>query len=203
MAQNRKNEILHAACQCFLKFGYDKTTLDDIGLSVGMNKVSLYYYFKNKEAIFSELILSEADECCEYLENKVKAIPDYKEKIITWIEEGLKYKNNNSILQQLSIESIKKLGPQLYYLKEYAKNKGIEYLEGIFSELKSRNEIIECDVKRIAVIIQDIIYSMKDYYYQQIKSSPMDSTDVNFILQNIVFSVSLILDGLMMSPLNH
>jgi AcrR family transcriptional regulator len=51
----KKEAILHGAAGCFTKFGYEKTTLDDIGKSAALNKASIYYYFKNKEEILSIL----------------------------------------------------------------------------------------------------------------------------------------------------
>jgi AcrR family transcriptional regulator len=60
-AFEKKKEILKAASDCFARYGYEKTTLDDIGKMVGLNKASLYYYYKNKEAIFSEVVFEETE----------------------------------------------------------------------------------------------------------------------------------------------
>jgi len=46
--QNREN-ILKIAREIFSKYGYKKTTLDDIANAVRKGKSSLYYYFKSKE----------------------------------------------------------------------------------------------------------------------------------------------------------
>jgi len=57
-----KNQIIISAKQVFAKFGYKKTTLDEIGKSCGKGKTGIYYYFKNKEDIFKEVIKKEAEE---------------------------------------------------------------------------------------------------------------------------------------------
>ena len=62
----KKQEILKAASECFARFGYEKTTLDDIGKMVGLNKASLYYYYKNKEDIFAEVVLQAGDSLSIY-----------------------------------------------------------------------------------------------------------------------------------------
>jgi AcrR family transcriptional regulator len=49
-----------------------KITLDNIGMLVGLNKASLYYYYKNKESIFCIVIFREADIYLEGLQKKVK-----------------------------------------------------------------------------------------------------------------------------------
>ncbi len=51
----RRREILAAAEQCFFKFGYAKTSLDDIARVAGLSRPLLYRKFANKEAIFHAL----------------------------------------------------------------------------------------------------------------------------------------------------
>jgi AcrR family transcriptional regulator len=54
-----KAEILDSAANLFQKWGYNKTTIEDIAKSAGKGKSSLYYYYKDKEEIFSAVITRE------------------------------------------------------------------------------------------------------------------------------------------------
>ncbi|MBN2165664.1 MAG: TetR/AcrR family transcriptional regulator [Marinilabiliaceae bacterium] len=56
-----KNAILEVARNLFSKYGYKKTTMEDIAQALGKGKSSLYYYFKNKEDIFQAVIDWEED----------------------------------------------------------------------------------------------------------------------------------------------
>jgi AcrR family transcriptional regulator len=56
-----RNSILKSARELFAKFGYRKTTMEDIAMALRKGKSSLYYYFKNKEEIFQAVIELEAD----------------------------------------------------------------------------------------------------------------------------------------------
>ena len=49
----RRAEILEAAKSCFLRYGYGKTSLDDIAKEAGLSRPLLYRKYANKEAIFS------------------------------------------------------------------------------------------------------------------------------------------------------
>jgi TetR/AcrR family transcriptional regulator, transcriptional repressor of aconitase len=49
----RRAEIIAAAKTCFLRFGYGKTSLDDIAREAGLSRPLLYRKYPNKEAIFS------------------------------------------------------------------------------------------------------------------------------------------------------
>ncbi|HET6559677.1 MAG TPA: TetR/AcrR family transcriptional regulator, partial [Prolixibacteraceae bacterium] len=44
-----RESILKTAQEIFSKYGYKKTTLDDIANAVRKGKSSLYYYFTSKE----------------------------------------------------------------------------------------------------------------------------------------------------------
>ncbi len=61
----RKEFILKVAQGLFNRFGLNKTTIEDIARKARMGKASIYYYFKNKEAIFQEVIQKEGEELRE------------------------------------------------------------------------------------------------------------------------------------------
>ena len=53
------NKILAAAQKRFGHYGLSKTTMNDIADDIGMSKASLYYYFKDKENIYSAVVAKE------------------------------------------------------------------------------------------------------------------------------------------------
>ncbi len=56
-----RETILKIAQDIFSKYGYKKTTLDDIANAVRKGKSSLYYYFKSKEDLFQAVIMREVE----------------------------------------------------------------------------------------------------------------------------------------------
>ena len=64
---NREN-ILKIAREIFSKYGFKKTTLDDIANAVRKGKSSLYYYFESKEDLFQAVILKEVNILAHELE---------------------------------------------------------------------------------------------------------------------------------------
>jgi AcrR family transcriptional regulator len=54
-ALERRKGILRAARDCFLQFGYNKTSLDDIAKRADISRPLIYRAFKNKEEIFGAL----------------------------------------------------------------------------------------------------------------------------------------------------
>lgn len=56
-----KEEILESAKKVFAKYGYKKTSVNDIAKAAGKAKSSLYHYFESKEKIFVEIVRREMD----------------------------------------------------------------------------------------------------------------------------------------------
>jgi AcrR family transcriptional regulator len=81
---NREN-ILKIAREIFSKYGYKKTTLDDIANAVRKGKSSLYYYFKSKEDLFQAVIMKEVDILAYELEIVISRNTDPVDKLRDYI----------------------------------------------------------------------------------------------------------------------
>ncbi|HDR50317.1 MAG TPA: TetR/AcrR family transcriptional regulator, partial [Mariniphaga anaerophila] len=53
--EQKKQTILEVAQHFFLRFGLNKTTMDEIAKAARMGKATLYHYFRDKEQIFYEV----------------------------------------------------------------------------------------------------------------------------------------------------
>ncbi len=81
---NREN-ILKIAREIFSKYGFKKTTLDDIANAVRKGKSSLYYYFESKEDLFQAVILKEVDILAHELEIVINRNTDPIDKLRDYI----------------------------------------------------------------------------------------------------------------------
>ncbi|WP_297089011.1 TetR/AcrR family transcriptional regulator [uncultured Draconibacterium sp.] len=81
---NREN-ILKIARDIFSKYGYKKTTLDDIANAVRKGKSSLYYYFKSKEDLFQAVIMKEVEILAHELEIVINRNTDPVDKLRDYI----------------------------------------------------------------------------------------------------------------------
>lgn len=57
--ENRPDEILNAAMECFVERGYAGTRLNEIAARANVTKGTLYLYFRNKEEIFESVVRKE------------------------------------------------------------------------------------------------------------------------------------------------
>lgn len=54
----RHESILQAAIGVFLRYGYKKTSMDDLARATGLSRQGLYLHFASKDALFKEAVLS-------------------------------------------------------------------------------------------------------------------------------------------------
>lgn len=67
--EERRDEIISAACQLFLSKGYDGTTMQDVMHYLGIAKGTIYHYFKSKEQLLEAVIENLAEQEMERLAN--------------------------------------------------------------------------------------------------------------------------------------
>ncbi|AKL98358.1 TetR/AcrR family transcriptional regulator [Endomicrobium proavitum] len=85
-----KNSILAAASKRFARYGFYKTTIEDIASDLNKVKSSLYYYFKTKEEIFKAVMEAELEEFAGALRESVEKESSPKEKLRVFICSHLK-----------------------------------------------------------------------------------------------------------------
>jgi len=58
--QEKKTKVLKSAKELFSRFGFKKTTVDEIAEYARISKRTMYAVFESKEKILAELVMSEA-----------------------------------------------------------------------------------------------------------------------------------------------
>jgi len=86
-----KEAILEKAAEIFSRFGYQKTSTSDIARAMGKTKSYLYYYFNDKEEIFTQIIEKEAQRYIQILESSISADCQIKENIKQYTLVRLQY----------------------------------------------------------------------------------------------------------------
>lgn len=71
----RAERILDAAAALMARYGYDKTTVDDIAREAGISKGAIYLHYKGKEALFDALLLRESERLAADLLVRLDADP--------------------------------------------------------------------------------------------------------------------------------
>jgi AcrR family transcriptional regulator len=80
-----RKKIIITAGQIFSRYGFKKTTMDEIAKALKMGKSSIYYYFESKEEIFEAVVLYEANILRNELTKAIKSVESPVEKMRNYV----------------------------------------------------------------------------------------------------------------------
>jgi TetR/AcrR family fatty acid metabolism transcriptional regulator len=98
MDSEKRNQVLTLAKKRFERFGFNKTTVDEIARDAGISKRTLYQEFESKEKILEELFMFEALSVRKVILNQIKKIPEPAERLQSYIRLAIKYLNHNPFI---------------------------------------------------------------------------------------------------------
>ncbi|HRX32499.1 MAG TPA: TetR/AcrR family transcriptional regulator [Tenuifilaceae bacterium] len=81
-----REAIVKVATQIFSRFGFKKTSMDDIAKGLRMGKSSIYYYFRGKEEIFRAVVDQEAEILKEKVEIILSSADDTVSKLRSYVK---------------------------------------------------------------------------------------------------------------------
>ena len=137
MGQSRtsgiRDLILETAGSIFMKFGFKKTTMEDIAKALHRAKSSVYYYFNSKEEIYRDIIKKERiefnNELNKVLEKENKPENRLKIYLTTRLRLLRKMMNYYSALMDKYLENYP-------FINEFRKKYFSDEVEGITKILK-------------------------------------------------------------------
>ena len=125
-SEERRQEILDAAMRVFYEKGYEKTSISDIALKLGVAQGLIYRYFKSKEALFDGALENYAGRLAEQMGEAIRdGRTTLREKIMSTQsfihiedDDSYYYKIFNSpdkkgVYQKLSLKVAERLGPHV------------------------------------------------------------------------------------------
>jgi len=80
-----RRRIIISAGQIFSRYGFRKTTMDELARALKMGKSSIYYYFKSKEEIFEAVVLHEANILRNELTTAIKSVESPVDKMKNYV----------------------------------------------------------------------------------------------------------------------
>lgn len=155
---SRRKEILEKSTECFIKFGYNKTTLDEIGDAIGFNKAALYYYFKNKEELFIQVVNNQLTIGLNKVQHDLSDMPDSEVKILKYLWNRTQIYANLIRLTSLSNENILDLNNTFEEIYRPYKKSEVRYISSILSSFIENKSISE--IEEFAELILDMVNSM-------------------------------------------
>lgn len=97
----RKQRLIAEAARLFAHRGYHATRVIDIATSAGVAKGLFYWYFKNKESLFREIVTFTREDLRRVQARAIEAEDDPVARIARGIETSLRFMHDNQHLSLL------------------------------------------------------------------------------------------------------
>lgn len=194
--QLTKEKIGKGAMQCFSKFGLDKTTLDDIAQAVGLNKASLYYYYKNKEDIFIEAALKEGEDYIASLQEKSLLKKGVENQVWFYMQSRFDYYTNILNMNRVSVETLNKILPKFFELYESLMKREKKFLSQLVKNAIQNEELLNTNIEKVASVLINISDALKHSTEQKAILKGEVNVDYTQSINDMKFLVSLIFKGL-------
>ncbi len=161
--EERKKAILNAAIKVFSSKGFIRTTVSDIAREAGFSKSALYFYFKKKEDIIREILLSIIDDLRKLIgEINQEKVPVFG-KIKKMFRAILDYvENNREMITILYSEAHCLYTSKEKTFREFMDKYKDFVSEGISSILYQgikKGEIKDCNIELLSTLLRGVLMS--------------------------------------------
>lgn len=96
-----KSLILDKAKERMERFGFKKTTMDEISKDCKISKKTIYEHFTDKEDMFSCLLLRECQKTIEILFSQMGDVSDPLERLVLLIRKAISYLNQDHFITRI------------------------------------------------------------------------------------------------------
>ena len=142
-AQNKKKLILDIATQLFTRFGFAKTSLDEIAAAAQIAKGTVYYYFPSKEDLFIASVEAKTREYFKMLRQHINATMGFEEKLTEFLSFPIKLiYENMPILIECLINIPQSFQKQLHQHRERSREVMMQILSEII-QLGKKEDLID------------------------------------------------------------
>jgi len=176
--EQRRNGLIDAAEKLFFERGYDNVTMDEIADEAEVNKALLYYYFKNKEALFFAVDL-----------RGVRILHELYVKCSNLNVDGY----NKIKLMIQSLFEFSKDYPDYFRIYRYARTERFQ-----MSDNKDAKELVDLTTGIWRIMVEAILQGMNDGTIRKDVDPVEMSIYINVMSMgalNIDMSFKLILEG--------
>lgn len=154
---DKKERILTAATELFSRWGYDKTSLDEVAARARIAKATIYYYFPRKEQLFIAAFSAKAEELFAKLDEEIASASSFEDKLSCFLRLPMIYvfKHMPILIEAIHQMPTDYLGNLDEYRDNY-RNQMNALLAGILDNARSAGIINEwVDSQRFSELISD------------------------------------------------
>ncbi|WP_333864392.1 TetR/AcrR family transcriptional regulator [Sphingobacterium sp.] len=160
-ADVKRIKILEAATRRFAHFGMAKTTMSEIAKDLNFSKALLYYYFPDKNSLYSAVFEYVIDKMIEDLEDVIAKGGNFEEIMMYSIDMRVKIINQYYNLFEYTMKMVKELPDELEQVFKESYLREVEIIEKILKIGIVAGEIQVEDINETARILLYSLFGMR------------------------------------------
>jgi AcrR family transcriptional regulator len=154
--RQRRNMILEAAEKRLRRFGYSKTTMEEIAGDAGISKGTIYIYFKNKEEIFAELLGKEASDMERVIYAQIRDEADAVKQLKMIFTNSVEYLKRHPFLFSTLRRDVEMVSPRLIKHIFSIQDRLVSVIEDYVRRGIKNGEIADYNPKLLAYILYKV-----------------------------------------------
>ncbi|RKO71867.1 TetR/AcrR family transcriptional regulator [Sphingobacterium puteale] len=160
-ADVKRIKILEAATRRFAHFGMAKTTMSEIAKDLNFSKALLYYYFPDKNSLYSAVFEYVIDKMIEEMETVIDKGGNFEEIMMYSIDMRVKAINQYYNLFEYTMKMVKELPDELEQVFKESYLREVEIIEKILKIGIDAREIQVDDLNETARILLYSLFGMR------------------------------------------
>ena len=192
----KKDQIKKVSINVFAKYGYHKTTLEDISEQLGIKKNSLYYYFPSKEAIFNEIVVEEADNFITSLNKELEKEKSVQKKLNIVIQRVIYFAKEKSNILTMPLKVIIEIGEIIENSHKEFRASTQKIIENILKGGIKSGELKKHNTSELAENIFSFVDALQYKEFHSNHISSIDQINFTYIEKTSLSIVHFILQGL-------
>ena len=146
-----KDEILNSSVVLFCRFGFTKTTMEDLAKAAGKGKSTLYYYYKSKDEIFDAVIDKELREILADVYSAVSKVPTAAQKLRAYFRTfiGSTNKKSATLISEIMRSELIENNSIIEKAKKFIDVKEVDCIKEILKTGVKTGEFVEIPEKNM------------------------------------------------------
>lgn len=132
--EERKDDILKAALKVFSKEGFHTARMEDIAITAGIGKGTIYEYFSSKKALFKEMMNYAMEYYISEMHEYIIGISDAKRALQSLLEFNIKFLKEHSEIARMIISQPHEINEDIMSLFMQARHRMEDMVASIIED---------------------------------------------------------------------
>lgn len=169
-----RDRIFEAAVDLFSRQGYDRTSMRELAVAIGLTESAVYRHFPSKDAVLAAILAYAEGEVFSPLpEPKPEHGSVFRQLLLAPIAVMLGDPFLSKVMRIMYAEMLRDEPLRGYFRKEYVE-RATSILEGVFRTEMNEGRMRDCDAKSLAIVFNSY---RSEWAFQNFLLKPDDPID--------------------------